>query len=361
LCITFFLPVAALSGAQQPGLAQPEVRDWRREAGRVHARFHGRRGTFAHFGDSITESLAFWVPLKNARKHASPKMAKAFQTVDAYMRPECWRDWKGPEFGNQGGRTISWAEENVAAWLERLNPEVALVMFGTNDLRDIDVPTYRNRLRSIVRRCIDHGTVVILSTIPPRHGFAAKAADFSDVARRIARELSLPLVDYHTEILTRRPGDWDGAADKFEMFEDYDVPTLLARDGIHPSTPVMYKDDYSEKAIACHGYGLRNYLVLLKYAEVIETLSAPRPAAAGSASRRSNGSESSSQASPAPGLPGTSCAAACTVGIVTGIIAVLPARLASGRPGGGRHDGRHAPAQGGSGRKDTDRAVRQPR
>ena len=143
-------------------------------------------------------------------------MEHAFRLVEAHLRPECWRDWKGPEFGNQGGRTIRWAEENVAAWLERLNPEVALVMFGTNDLRDLEVDEYRDRLRSVVRRCLDRGTVVILSTIPPRHGFAGKAAAFAEAARTIARELSVPLVDYHAEILKRRPNDWDGATDDFK-------------------------------------------------------------------------------------------------------------------------------------------------
>ena len=162
-------------------------------------------------------------------------MADAFRRVEAYLRPECWRDWKGPEFGNQGGRTIRWAEQNVGTWLERLHPEVALVMFGTNDLRELRVDEYRDRLRSVVRRCLDRGTVVILSTIPPRHGMVEKAASFAYAARKVARELAVPLVDYHAEILKRRPDDWDGASDGFRMFEGYDVPTLLARDGVHPS------------------------------------------------------------------------------------------------------------------------------
>jgi hypothetical protein len=244
---------------------------------RVHARFRGRPGTFAHFGDSITETLAFWTPLKDARRDAPRKMVDAFRQVEAYQRPECWRDWKGPEFGNQGGRTIRWAEDNVGAWLGRLDPEVALVMFGTNDLQDLGVDEYRDRLRSVVQRCLDRGTVVILSTIPPRHKLEEKAAAYADVARKIALELAVPLVDYQAEILKRRPDDWDGASDDFRMFEGYDIPTLLARDGVHPSAPRLYQDTYSEKALRCHGYGLRNYLVLLKYAEVIEVLTEPPP------------------------------------------------------------------------------------
>ena len=225
----------AAAGAQELSPMQREGSDWRGEMRRVHALFHGRPGTFAHFGDSITETLAFWTPLEHARKDAPPNMEDAFRRVRAHLRPECWRDWKGPEFGNQGGRTIRWAEENVGVWLERLKPEVALVMFGTNDLYDLEVGEYRVKLLSVVRRCLERGTVVILSTIPPRHGFAGKSADFSEVARKVAHELSVPLVDYHAEILKRRPNDWDGANDEFRASESYDVLTLLARDGVHPS------------------------------------------------------------------------------------------------------------------------------
>jgi lysophospholipase L1-like esterase len=264
---------AASALAQESRHADAPVRDWRDEVVRVHARFQGRPGTFAQFGDSITETMAFWAPLKHTRKNASPRMERAYRIVADRLRPECWSEWKGPEFGNQGGRTVAWGDENVKAWLERLNPEVAVVMFGTNDLRDLDVNEYRTRLRSVVRKCLDHGTVVILSTIPPRHGFAKKAADFAEAARQVARERSVPLVDYHAEILKRRPNDWDGAADNFKGYADHDVPTLLSRDGVHPSAPRRYQDDYSNQSLRSNGYGLRNYLVLIKYAEVIEALS----------------------------------------------------------------------------------------
>jgi GDSL-like Lipase/Acylhydrolase family len=280
------LAFATAPVASELELAQTENKDWQHEAVRVHARFHGRPGTFAQFGDSITETLAFWAPLKHTRKNASPPMEHAFQIAHARLRPECWSEWKGPEFGNQGGRTIRWADENVETWLERLNPEVALVMFGTNDLRDLDVSGYQDKLRSVVERCVDRGTIVILSTIPPRHGFTEKAAAFAEAARKVARELSVPLVDYHAEILKRRPHDWDGATIDFAAFEGHDVPTLLSRDGVHPSAPRQYDGDYSEKAIRNHGYGLRNYLVLLKYAEVIEALTTPRPAAGQAAPHR---------------------------------------------------------------------------
>ena len=196
--------------------------------------------------------------------------------AEAYLRPECWRDWKGPEHGNQGGQTVRWALDNVNGWLRKLNPEVALIMFGTNDLHSLGAGEYRDKLREVSRRCLENGTVVILSTIPPRHGFLEKSREFAEAARGVARELALPLIDYHAEILRRRPTDWDGAADSFRDHEGYDVPTLLSRDGVHPSAPKRFQDDYSPEGLRSHGYGLRNYLVLMKYAEVLDALASAR-------------------------------------------------------------------------------------
>ncbi len=269
-----FVPFAPCGGRDARAAVQA-LPSWGDAMTRVHARFHGKPGTFAQFGDSITDSLAFWTPLKYERKNASAEMERAFRMVNAHLRPECWRDWKGPQYGNQGGQTARWADDNVASWLEKLDPEVALIMFGTNDLRDFDVAEYRRRLRSVIRKCLNHGTVVILSTIPPRHGFVSTAASFAEAARQVARELQVPLVDYHAEILRRRPGDWDGAAEPFRAYEGYNVPTLIARDGVHPSAPRQYQNDYSDEALRCNGYNLRNYLVLMKSAEVIDAILAP--------------------------------------------------------------------------------------
>jgi lysophospholipase L1-like esterase len=281
-CILPIVACLVLGAVRAPGpprAAAPRDEDgWPAAMARVHARFRGQPGTFAHFGDSITVSLAFWSPLRQGRKNAPPAMERAYQLAEKHLRPECWQEWKGPEFGDDGGRTIRWADENVDAWLEKLDPEVALIMFGTNDLTSLEPGEYRDRLRAVVRRGLDRGTVVILSTIPPRHGFEEKAAAFAGAARQVARELAVPLVDYHAEILKRRPNDWDGAGEAFREYEGYDVPTLISRDGVHPSAPKAFPGDDSVEALRSHGYDLRNDLVLMAYAEVVEALAAPRPA-----------------------------------------------------------------------------------
>jgi len=258
--------IALLMAAVPVGVSTQE---WVGPMKDVHARFTGEKGVFAQFGDSITDSRAFWFSLKWQRKNASPEMQAAFETVSAHMLDDCW-DRKGPEYGNQGSMTVRWAHENIDTWFADLDPEAAIIMFGTNDLNSVPLEEYQTKLREVVRKCLDNGTVPILSTIPPRHGFEEKAAQYAEAIRAIAAELNVPLTDYHAEILKRRPDDWDGALDKFAGHEGYDVPTLICRDGVHPSNPEAYRTDYSEEALNNNGFSLRNYMVLMRYAEVIE-------------------------------------------------------------------------------------------
>ena len=274
-------PVVLPAQNQDAKTQEPNSPYWAESMARVHARFSGEKGTFAHFGDSITVTLAFWTPMLYSRKNASEPMEQAYQLVEGYLKKECWRDWKGPKFGNEGSMTIRWAHKNIGNWLTRLNPEVALIMFGTNDLNSVGLQEYKDKTRQVVQECLENGTVVILSTIPPRHGFAEKAAEYAAAVRKIARDMKVPLVDFHAEILKRRPEDWDGATDKFAQYKGYDVPTLLARDGVHPSNPQKYVGDYSEESLKCSGYGLRRYLALMKYAEVLRTLKLVQVANAG--------------------------------------------------------------------------------
>lgn len=262
----------AVSGTYGQANTNPEDEDWIEPMKEIHSKFSGRKGTFAHFGDSITVSMAYWASLPYARKNASPAMEEAFSLVNEYMQPECWRDWKGPIYGNEGMTTSRWASENIDDWLKDLNPEVALIMFGSNDLHSLELDEYKTKMQAITQKCLDNGTVVILSTIPPRKGFVEKAAIFANAVRDISNNLKIPLIDFHAEIMKRRPDDWNGAMEKFSQWEGYNVPTLLARDGVHPSHPEKYRGDYSEEALNSCGFSLRNYLALMKYAEVVENI-----------------------------------------------------------------------------------------
>ncbi len=250
-------------------------RAWVEPMKAVRARFTGEKGTLACFGDSITITMAFWSPLKGARKNMTPEMEAAYKRVEAWQKPECWNRWKGPEYGNNGSMTIRWAHENVGKWLAKLNPEVALIMFGTNDLHAVPIEEYELKTREVVRKCLENGTVVILTGIPPRHGMLEKSRRYAEAAAKVAKELRVPYCDYFGECLKRRPDDWDGAAEAFKEYKGYDVPTLIARDGVHLSNPRTFQGDYSEEGLRSNGFVLRNYASLMFLADVIASVLDP--------------------------------------------------------------------------------------
>ena len=258
---------------KKPAATRPAEKPyWVEPMGKVHAKFKGEKATFAHFGDSITVTKAFWSSLKYSHKNMDKDTQKAFDLTKGYMKDKCWAGWKGGGFGNTGMMTIRWAHQNVDAWLKTMKPEVVLIMFGTNDLHALGLAEYRKKTAEVVQKCLDNGTIVILSTIPPRHGFDAKAKTFVEAVRKIAKEKKVPLCDFYKAIMARRATDWDGALPKFKgTYEGdvYQVPTLVAADGVHPSNPKKWVGDYSADGLKHNGFTLRNYVVLKSYYEVL--------------------------------------------------------------------------------------------
>jgi lysophospholipase L1-like esterase len=267
-----FSPVAwalaiLLAAPLLPSSAMAEdAPEWVEPMREVHARFRGTAGTLALFGDSISVSQAFWSPLRGEPQGMTPRAAAAHQRVQAYLQPECWSEWRGAEHGNEGGMTIRWAHENVDAWLKKLNPESAVVMFGSNDLGQLAADEYEQKTADVVDRCLANGTIVLLTTPPPRSGMLDKSKQFAEAVRRVAREKRVPLIDYQAEILRRRPDDWDGSLPQFRDVpgSEYEVPTLVSRDGVHPSFPKAHQD-FSGESLSKNGYNLRSYLTLFAY------------------------------------------------------------------------------------------------
>ncbi len=194
------------------------------------------------------------------------------------MLNDCWGKWRGGDYGNESGQTATWAANNIDAWLKKLNPECAVILFGTNDVTKSDEKSYDKQMRAMVEKCLKNGTVVILTTIPPRAGQEEQAKAFAEVARKIAADFKLPLIDYHAEILKRRPNDWNGALPKFAEFakDVYQAPTLIAGDGVHPSYPSKLAD-YSAESLKSNGYQLRSVLTLHTYADVVTRVLTAKP------------------------------------------------------------------------------------
>lgn len=243
---------------------------WLAEMTAVHADFQGVKGNIARFGDSITYSGAFFKPLQWDFTNRTPADAAAQDWLQTYITPSCW-SWQDDAVaysnGCYSGKTAAWplqheqnpAMPNIEHWLGKLKPELAVVMWGTNDLGPFDVTTYTNNMRQAVQACKDYGTIPLLTTIPPRRAYETKSGNFAQAMRNLALELQVPLIDYHQEILTRRPGtSWDG--------------TLISGDGVHPSYNSATASDFSESSLNSNGYLLRNWVTLHGLYEVHEQI-----------------------------------------------------------------------------------------
>ena len=128
-------------------------------------------------------------------------------------------------------------------------------MIGTNDVSAGHVPeSYEGDLRKIVNKCLSAHCVPILNTIPPRRGKEEAVEAVNAIIRGVAKEASIPMVDYHAACLLLRPGNsWDG--------------TLVSGDGVHPTGGKT--NDYSADNLKICGYALRNWMNFMAVRELV--------------------------------------------------------------------------------------------
>jgi len=132
----------------------------------------------------------------------------------------------------------------VSCELQLTHPSVALIMFGTNDLKVISATQFRLDLARIARLVSSAGTIPVISTIPPRatRPFSPRVARFNAEIAALAENRALPLWNYWRQMV--EPG----------------VPRRgLSRDGVHPSVscPPCTAIDFRPAGLR-QGYALRN-------------------------------------------------------------------------------------------------------
>ncbi len=223
---------------------------------KAHAKFKGKAGRVAQLGDSITYSMAFWSPLG----WSDPTSFLTDDGLPKHPKNKRWRDWvvgtrdKGSKFGNYSGWRVGNALKAIDEVIRRDQPEVAIVMLGTNDIAGGKVPQgYEAGLEQIVDKCLAVGCVPILNTIPPRRDREEVVHAANAIIRKLTARKKIPLADFHAAIVERRPGNsWDG--------------TLISKDGVHPSGGKT--QDYSPENLKTCGYALRNWVNFLALRQV---------------------------------------------------------------------------------------------
>lgn len=225
----------------------------------VRRRFTGTPGTVGLYGDSITYGSQFFGPLFSNGYAADPKtladLMRFRETVPAYVA-----DWKLAEHGNQGGWRITKALPGLPQVLLNDNPEMAIIMFGTNDMNHgtPEEMGFEQNLERFVQMVMTNGTVPILSTIPPKKDMERQVWAYNTVIKRVAQIHRLPLIDYYGAMVRRRANSW--------------YRTLIIGDGVHPSFPKAYQKDMTERGLRESGFTLRNYLALEAVLAVVDRI-----------------------------------------------------------------------------------------
>jgi lysophospholipase L1-like esterase len=264
------LGVMALAASARPLMAADSPY-WLAAMKKVNEGFGGTPRYVAQFGDSITYAGGFWKPLgwMNAEQFLKDDDGFPKAPTDETGQTKRWRDVlkgmtaKGPEHANFSGWTVEKLLEAVPVVLKRDNPEVALIMIGTNDTRPNGPPdSYGPNLEKLLTMIMEAKCIPVLNTIPPKRNCMLGVEKTNIIIRDLATKLNVPLVDYYADILKRQPDNaWDG--------------TLLSKDGVHPSSGET--GVFTDENLKISGYALRTWLNFLVVREIhFRILAAPR-------------------------------------------------------------------------------------
>ena len=239
---------------------------------KVSKRFTGTGGVVLHLGDSITYASPYTAWARQGKGQADDDRALLrWSHCGQENDQDGW--WLAHvETGKGGSHTAAGgvrADKYLAGGFKglppldeivrRYNPQVAVLMLGTNDAwMNRSASEYSRDMDTIVSRLLANGTVVILSTIPPLIDNPKLAEQYNEALWRLAAQHGLPVIDFHGEITARRPGmSWDG--------------TLMVKGDGHPSAQANGATSESEPTpenLRESGYLLRGWLSVKKLEEV---------------------------------------------------------------------------------------------
>lgn len=251
-------------------LLQPQA-DYADAMKKVAAKFGGKEGVVLHLGDSITYANQYggWA---RGGKGKTPAEEAALKWMhcndnndsDGWYLARVDRPGNRSDTAVSGIRSYEFLEGGksgippMAEVVKKFNPQIAVVMLGTNDVNGGRSPAqYKGDMTKVVDLLIANGTIPIVSTIPPVKGKDEQVKAFNAVLMEIVKEKKIPVIDYYGEIVKRRPTDWAG--------------TLISDDGVHPTGDhggASPGSEPTEDNLKNSGYLLRGVLSVRKIVEV---------------------------------------------------------------------------------------------
>jgi hypothetical protein len=240
---------------------------------KVAAQFKGKEGVVIHIGDSITYANQYsgWARYGKGKTPQDLAVCTWMHVgkdddSDGFFLCRVDRPGGRSDTACSGIRSNEYLEGGksgmppLAEIVRKYNPQMAVVMLGTNDVNGGRTPAQiKADLGKIVDALTANGTVPVLSTIPPIKGKDDAVKAVNGTILELVREKKIPHIDYHGEIVKRRPTDWLG--------------TLISSDGVHPTGEQGGAGPGSEPTEANlknSGQLLRGWLSVRKIAEVKE-------------------------------------------------------------------------------------------
>lgn len=237
----------------------------------VAKKFTGTEGVVVHFGDSITHANPYsqWARSGKGKTKEDEEICKWMHTgkqndLDGWYLCSVDKPGGRSETAAGGMRIDQFLKgghnglPSLAQLLKKYNPQIAVLMLGTNDASaGIKLADYERDMEKGVDLILANGTICILSTIPPHPGRIELAKSYNVALRQIAKAKKIPLIDYEKEILKRQPDNWNG--------------TLLGKNDVHPTAgkgDIKSSSEPTEENLKNSGYLLRGWLSVQKIAEV---------------------------------------------------------------------------------------------
>jgi uncharacterized protein YgiM (DUF1202 family) len=203
---------AASSAAAQPGAPTPAgiITNITATARTIFQRgqsLGNRADVFSKIGDSITVDGSMYYPIGRDVYNLGG-YGHLQTTIDYFRRTQnsfstnslaAGAGWTtsavlDPAFANP---SVCQPGESPLVCEYRTNkPALALIMYGSNDVRFIDPATYAYNLQRIVEISIEMGVIPVLSTFPNVGGFEAGVQQYNGIIRDVARANGVPLWDY---------------------------------------------------------------------------------------------------------------------------------------------------------------------
>lgn len=145
-------------------------------------------GNVAVFGNSITNTRAFWVPFAYNEPGVVPGTNAASYIIDKDNTINC----------ATSRYTIDNGIQCLVPALDNLKPEVILCEYGTNDVNDGNIGSFGTVYRRYIDTVLSRGVIPIVSTVPPRgDNRELVTIQINDTIKSIAVEKKIVLVDFY--------------------------------------------------------------------------------------------------------------------------------------------------------------------